>query len=211
MQRLIFLGTGNAAVKKCYNTCFAVETDGKYFLVDAGGGNRILAQLENSGIAVDRVRHIFLSHAHSDHILGVVWMLRMICEKMVYFGYRGEAHVYCHDELMDQLVTIMRITTTEKVTALLGDRVVLHRVVDGEEMEIPAGNIRFFDIGSTKLRQYGLFCGCGTGKSWSLSATSRVGIMRGRWRRMRTGCCTRRFVCMGRGRSISPMTSTTSR
>lgn len=33
---LIMLGTGNAMVTKCYNTCFALRNEEEYFLVDAG-------------------------------------------------------------------------------------------------------------------------------------------------------------------------------
>ena len=36
-MKLTILGTGNAMVTKCYNTCFAIENDGHYFLVDGGG------------------------------------------------------------------------------------------------------------------------------------------------------------------------------
>ena len=38
MEKLIMLGTGNAAVTKCYNTCFALQDNEDYFLVDTGGG-----------------------------------------------------------------------------------------------------------------------------------------------------------------------------
>ena len=48
MRQLIMLGTGNAMVTKYYNTCFAIKTDDGIFLVDAGGGNAILAQMERA-------------------------------------------------------------------------------------------------------------------------------------------------------------------
>ena len=41
---LIMLGTGNATVTKCYNTCFILKTKETVLLVDAGGGNGILNQ-----------------------------------------------------------------------------------------------------------------------------------------------------------------------
>lgn len=53
-ERLIILGTGNAAVTRCYNTCFAIEKGEDYFLVDAGGGNGILTQLERANISRPR-------------------------------------------------------------------------------------------------------------------------------------------------------------
>ena len=46
MRKLTMLGTGNAMVTKCYNTCFYVTLEnGALFLTDAGGGNGILRQL----------------------------------------------------------------------------------------------------------------------------------------------------------------------
>ena len=47
-ETLIILGTGNATVTKCFNTCFAIETGEEYFLVDTGGGNGIMTQLEKA-------------------------------------------------------------------------------------------------------------------------------------------------------------------
>lgn len=46
-MKLTILGTGNATVSECYNTCFALTDEEKRcFLVDAGGGNRILKGFE---------------------------------------------------------------------------------------------------------------------------------------------------------------------
>ena len=45
-MQLTMLGTGNAMVTKCYNTCFAFRSGAGHYLVDAGGGNGILRQLE---------------------------------------------------------------------------------------------------------------------------------------------------------------------
>lgn len=45
------LGTGSALVTKCFNTCFVLtSSSGKHLLVDTGGGNGILSQLERAGI-----------------------------------------------------------------------------------------------------------------------------------------------------------------
>lgn len=46
MERLIILGTGNASIKNCYNTCFALEYNNEYLFVDAGGENGILKQFD---------------------------------------------------------------------------------------------------------------------------------------------------------------------
>ena len=47
-MKLIMLGTGNAMVTRCYNTCFALQEGEDFLLVDAGGGNGILRQLQDA-------------------------------------------------------------------------------------------------------------------------------------------------------------------
>ena len=66
--QIIMLGTGNAGVTRCYNTCFAILTTENVLLVDAGGGNGILVQLEKAAIAIERIHDMFVTHAHTDHI-----------------------------------------------------------------------------------------------------------------------------------------------
>ena len=60
MEKLIVLGTGNASVTKCYNTCSIIQDEkGKYFMIDAGGGNGILTQLEKMNIPVTEIHDIY--------------------------------------------------------------------------------------------------------------------------------------------------------
>ena len=35
-MKLTILGTGNAKVTKCYNTCFVLNKDKEYFMIDGG-------------------------------------------------------------------------------------------------------------------------------------------------------------------------------
>ena len=49
-MELTMLGTGNALVTECYNTCFVLQEDQQYFMVDGGGGSTILHQLKYAGI-----------------------------------------------------------------------------------------------------------------------------------------------------------------
>lgn len=61
MEKLIVLGTGNASVTKCYNTCSIIQDEkGKYFMIDAGGGNGILTQLEKMNIRLQKFMIFFL-------------------------------------------------------------------------------------------------------------------------------------------------------
>ena len=82
MEELYVFGTGNAQATRCYNTCFAIKDGDEFFMVDAGGGNGILGILEKMNVDMAHIHHIFVTHEHTDHILGIVWMVRMIATAM---------------------------------------------------------------------------------------------------------------------------------
>ncbi len=154
-MKLTILGTGNATVTKCYNTCFAFTNEKGHFLVDAGGGNRILQILKDVKIPLLEIHDIFLTHEHIDHLLGMIWIIRMIGQSMNQGKYDGELRIYCHSGLVSTLTTIAELTIQKKVTKHIGERIRLIPVEDGEMREIIGCSVTFFDIQSTKARQFG--------------------------------------------------------
>lgn len=68
---ITMLGTGNAMVTECYNTCFVLRDGDRHLLVDGGGGNTLLAQLKHAGFDWMDMREIFVTHKHVDHIMGI--------------------------------------------------------------------------------------------------------------------------------------------
>lgn len=99
-MRLTMLGTGNALVTEVYNTCFVIENENQYLLVDGGGGSEILKRLKDAKISIADIHHIFVTHKHIDHILGIVWMTRIICQNMQKGAYEGDAYIYGHEEVI---------------------------------------------------------------------------------------------------------------
>ena len=134
------LGTGNALVTKCYNTCFVIENENDYLMVDAGGGNTVLNQLEKAGINWKDVKHIFVTHKHIDHLLGMIWMIRLICQNMAAGKYEGEAYIYGHQEVIEMLETISQMLLQSKQTKFIHDRLHLVVVNDGQTKEIIGKN-----------------------------------------------------------------------
>ena len=154
-MELTMLGTGNAGVTECYNTCFVISEGSAHTLVDGGGGNMLLQRFKSAGLRWQDMHHIIVTHKHIDHLLGIVWMLRFILQNMNRGKYDGEAYIYAHDEVIDLLQKLAEMLLSEKETRYLGERLHLVEVKDGETHCINGRNVTFFDIGSTKAKQFG--------------------------------------------------------
>ena len=156
-MKITLLGTGNAQVTECYNTCFVMEEASQCILVDGGGGNALLAQLKKAGYSWKDMRDIIVTHKHIDHLIGIIWMLRMILQGMSRKQYEGEARIYAHDEVISLLRQLADLLLLPKETAFLNQRLHLITVSDGEIQNIAGQEVTFFDIHSTKAKQFG-FC-----------------------------------------------------
>lgn len=156
MRQLIFLGTGAAMATECYNACFLVRTpDEEYFLTDAGGGNGILCQMKRAGVPLEHLRCMFVTHGHSDHILGVVWVIRKIASLMNKDIYDGDFHIYCHDVACEIIEMLVQMLLTRAELSQYGKRILLHEIHDGEQVNFLNMKLTAFDIHSKKAKQFG--------------------------------------------------------
>ena len=151
-NQITMLGTGNATVSQIYNTCFLLQTPSSMMLVDAGGGNGILSQLKKAGVQISDIHHLFVTHAHTDHVLGVIWVIRMVAQCK---GYEGLLHVYGNDKVMKVIKTIIDMILAKKQLAKVAERVVFHQLEDGECFEVGGMKLECFDIQSAKEKQFG--------------------------------------------------------
>lgn len=156
-MKLTMLGTGCALVKNYYNTCFLLEENEELFLVDGGGGSGILHQLDAAGKDWKRIHTIFVTHKHIDHLLGVIWMIRLISQGMTKGTYEGEAVIYANREVCELLLDLSMKLLNRKEYQNLGGRLRLQTVEDGDTVRILGTTVTFFDIHSTKAAQFG-FC-----------------------------------------------------
>ena len=150
--QITMLGTGNATVSQIYNTCFVLQTPSTLMLVDAGGGNGILAQLKKVNVQISDIHHLFVTHAHTDHVLGVIWVIRMVAQCK---GYEGLLHVYGNDKVMKVIKTIIDMILAKKQLAKVAEWVVFHQLEDGDCFEVGDMKLECFDIQSTKEKQFG--------------------------------------------------------
>lgn len=154
-MELVMLGTGAAATVQCYNTCFTLSEKRQYFLVDTGGGNGILKVLNEEDISLTEIHDVFISHGHNDHVLGLIWIITMVGQLMNKKRYQGELNIYCHKELEELIRELCYLTLHNSITDHFEKEIKFVIIEDGMEYEIIGNKVRFFDIQSTKLKQFG--------------------------------------------------------
>lgn len=167
MEKITILGTGSAMVTKCYNTCFTLSKGDEHFLVDTGGGNTILTNLEKTSISISKIHNVFISHSHNDHITGILWIIRAVAQQIINGNYEGNLYIYCHKDITKIINTICNLLLQSKFTKYMGNRILFRDIEDNSSFNILDWNIRFFDIKSTKQLQFGFTTTLNNGKKFT--------------------------------------------
>ena len=163
--KLTLLGTGNAMAVNCYNTCFTLETGEGILLVDAGGGNGIFRQLRDAKIPAENIRAMFLTHGHSDHILGAIWMVRKVAQMMENGTYDGVFQIYGHEKVISMLETFCTMTVPGRLMKRWGKEIEIRVIKDRERFRACGMELTAFDIHSTKEKQFGVHAELSDGKT----------------------------------------------
>lgn len=158
MYKINFLGTGSAMVTKCFNTCFTLSNNSdEHFLVDTGGGNLLLTNLEKLNIPINKIHHLFLTHSHNDHLNGISWIVRSVATQIFKDNYTGDLTIYGHKDLLVKARNLCTILLGDKFINLFDDRIKFLEVTHDQTVDILDFKVTFFDIQSTKLKQFGFY------------------------------------------------------
>lgn len=98
MIEIVFLGTGSAMPTSQRNLSgVAALRGGEIFLFDCGEGTQM--QFRRAGLRPGKLRHIFISHFHGDHLFGLPGLLTSL--QMA--GLRHEVHLFGPEGLEDYI------------------------------------------------------------------------------------------------------------
>lgn len=152
---IIFLGTGSAFPSQSYNACYAIRSAGLLWLTDGGGGNGIFPALAAAGINPADLHHIFLSHPHTDHIFGMVWIVRKIVHLRMQGLYPDTLYIYANSEAAHALREICRLTFLDSYFQTFLRVAEFRPANPGDSYRLGDVGIEFFDVGSENVRQSG--------------------------------------------------------
>ncbi len=88
------LGSGSASPTLNRNPSAQLLSE-TYYLIDCGEGTQV--QLRKNKLSWAKIDHIFISHLHGDHYLGLLGLL----QSMHLLGRKRTLHLYCFKELKE--------------------------------------------------------------------------------------------------------------
>ena len=77
---LLGTGTPKPSIER-FGPATVIEANGRFFIFDSGRG--ITMRLQQAGVALSKIEHVFLTHLHSDHISGLsdLWLTSWIWQR----------------------------------------------------------------------------------------------------------------------------------
>ena len=126
MEKIIMLGTGHGSVMNIYNTCFLLENNGENLLVDTGGGIQIIKNLQTKGYKLTDIHNIFISHCHTDHILGLCWMLKKLSVIYLKGDYKDKLNIYCNEEVAESIKKLISAVLPNVLQKVLEENISIY-------------------------------------------------------------------------------------
>jgi ribonuclease Z len=121
-----------------YPSSQLVEIQNQVLLVDCGEGTQM--QLMRYDLSMNRINHIFISHLHGDHYLGLMGLLFTL-----HLNHRtNDLHVYSHRGLQDIIITQLRYSHSA-----LRYKLIFHSLLPGQHETI--ADFKHFTVESIPL------------------------------------------------------------
>ena len=155
MDKIIMLGVGNGGTLDLYNTCFVIQNDNHNFLVDTGGSIEIIKKLNQVNIDYKKIRHIFISHSHTDHILGIFWLFKKISRLAMHNEINKKINLYCNDVVFESIREVSKYILPKKLMDAIYNVVDFKVLNDGDSYNINGIEYTFFDIHAKGTKQFG--------------------------------------------------------
>lgn len=119
MAEIIFLGTAGAvASKERDNTSLLIKTTKDLILIDLPGS--IVKKLACVNLDFRKISFIFITHAHPDHIYGIVSLLHS------QYRLKNKLHIFTHPKVIELVKTLRETFKLEDTTKY--PEIVYHKI-----------------------------------------------------------------------------------
>lgn len=156
--KIIMLGTGNGGTIDLYNTCFVIQNNIGNFLVDTGGSIEIIKRLKESNIDYKTIKNIFISHSHTDHILGMFWLFKKISRAIMHGEITDKINIYCNDTVFETIKGVSKYILPDKLMNAIYSMTNFIILNNNDKYEINGIEYKFIDIKAKGTKQFGFEC-----------------------------------------------------
>ncbi len=146
MNKIIMLGTGNGGTMNLYNTCFVIQNEKGNFLVDTGGSIEIIKRLKQKNIELTDIKNIFISHQHTDHLLGIIWIFKKLWSVIIHGKLEQNLNIYCNDVVYAAIKNVAKSVLPDKLMELVYKHINFIIINDRDKATINGLNYEFFDV-----------------------------------------------------------------
>lgn len=158
MAKIVMLGTGNGITVDLYNTCFVIQNDEGNFLIDTGGSIELLKRLEQVDIDYKTIKNIFISHSHTDHVLGLLWYFKKISRLIMKNEITETINIFCNDTVYETIKEVSKYVLSGKLMDAIYSKTNFVVLNDRDKHVINGIEYEFFDIHARGTKQYGFEC-----------------------------------------------------
>lgn len=158
MTKITMLGTGNGGTLDLYNTCFAIQNKEGIFLIDTGGSIEIIKRLKQSNIKLEEIKNIFISHSHTDHILGLIWMFKKMSRMAMMGEIKEKINIYCNDVVYKAIKGVSNYVLPPKLMKAIYNITNFVVLSNCDKHTINDIDYEFFDILARGTKQFGFEC-----------------------------------------------------
>jgi ribonuclease Z len=149
------LGTGCGSTANYYNTCFVIQNENGNLLVDTGGSVELINRLKKANISLDEINNIFISHSHTDHILGIFWIFKKISRLAMHGKITDKINIYCNDVVYEAIKEVSKYILPQKLMDAVYTITNFIILNDGDKHSICDVDYEFFDIKAKGTKQFG--------------------------------------------------------
>lgn len=158
MTKITMLGTGSGGAIELYNTCFTIQNEQGVFLIDTGGSMEIVKRLRIANIKLEDIENIFISHSHTDHILGLIWLFKKLGVMALHGKIKDKINIYCNDVVYDAIKGVAGYVLPSSLLDAIYSVVNFNVLNDGDKLSINGIDYEFFDILAKGTKQFGFEC-----------------------------------------------------
>lgn len=112
-------------------------------------------KLNQANIDYRSIKDIFISHAHTDHILGLIWFFKKNYGLIMNRKELKPINIYCNNEVLQAIKEITKYTLPKKLMDSLYPKLNFIILNDGDKHIINGIEYTFFDICAKSTKEYG--------------------------------------------------------